>query len=87
MQLDASQVDFMVGLGKSPVGQQLKLVLEAEVARTNGELRKQSGENLIRLQGRAVMLDELIAAFSPRAIPRHMRQVTGFIPETRGIDA
>ena len=86
MQLDAAQLEFLVRLGKTPDGQQLKLLLEAQVAAVNGRLRKQTGDELIREQGRALMLDELISAFQPRLAPKSMRQVLGF-PEARGAEA
>ena len=59
MRLDASQLDFLYRLGKSPDGQQLKSLISAEIADCNVELRKATGESLYRMQGRALYLDEL----------------------------
>lgn len=59
MHLDASQVSFLLRLGKSPDGQQLLGVILAEIESCNEQLRKQSGESLLREQGKAVFLDEL----------------------------
>jgi len=58
--LDASQLAFLYRLGKSPEGQQLQMLISAEIAQTNEQLRKLSGDGLLREQGRAVFLDDLM---------------------------
>lgn len=84
MQLDATQADFMVRLGKSPDGSQLKSLLKAQIDGVNVKLRALVGDNLLREQGRAQLLDELLASFEPPK-PAPPRRITGFTPETRGI--
>ncbi len=59
MHLDASQLSFLYRLGKSPEGQQLLMLISAEIESTNEQLRKLSGEGLLREQGKAIFLDEL----------------------------
>lgn len=49
----------MAGLGKSPLGQQLKALIKTCSEDSNAKLRILTGEMLIREQGRAQMLDEL----------------------------
>lgn len=69
MHFDASQTAFMGGLGKSPAGQQLKALIKACIEDSNVNLRKMSGEQLLREQGRAIMLDDLAGLLDPRAAP------------------
>ncbi len=60
MHLDASQLSFLYRLGKSPEGQQLQVLISAEIDWCNVQLRKQSGEDLLREQGKALYLDMLM---------------------------
>ena len=69
MHLDASQVMFMGGLGKSPTGQQLKGLIKACTEDSNAKLRALSGDALVREQGRAQMLDQLADWLEPRITP------------------
>lgn len=80
MHLDASQLEFLGRLGKSPEGQQLQALIKAEVEDVNEQLRKLSGESLIRAQGKAIYLDEFLTRLTmklkpprdlSRVIPRH----------------
>ena len=59
MHLDAAQLEFLQRLGKSPDGQQLLMLIKAEIGACNVALRKFSGDDLLRQQGRASFLDEL----------------------------
>jgi hypothetical protein len=59
MHLDATQASFLSRLGKSPEGQQLLVLISAEIESCNEQLRKQTGEGLLREQGKALYLDEL----------------------------
>jgi hypothetical protein len=59
MHLNATQLEFLGRLGKSPDGQQLQVLLKAEIDDVNEKLRTFTGEHLLRAQGRAVLLDEL----------------------------
>ena len=60
MRYDATQVDVLKRLGKSPDGQQLIALIQAEIAECNGALRKATGEGLLREQGKALWLDEFL---------------------------
>lgn len=61
MRLNALQLGFLSRLGKSPDGQQLLALIQAEIEESNGLLRKLSGDALLREQGKAVYLDELVS--------------------------
>ena len=58
MRYDDTQVNVLKRLGKSPDGQQLIALIQAEIAECNGTLRKSTGEGLLREQGKALWLDE-----------------------------
>lgn len=60
MHLDATQASFLFRLGKSGEGQQLLTLISAEIESTNAQLRKLSGEDLLREQGKAIYLDEFV---------------------------
>lgn len=64
MRLNALQLDFLARLGKSPDGQQLRALISAEIAECNVSLRKLSGEALLREQGKAIYLDDLVSRLS-----------------------
>ena len=54
------QLEFLKRLGMSPDGQQLLGLIQAEIAECNQTLRKLTGENLLREQGKVIFLDELL---------------------------
>jgi hypothetical protein len=58
MQLQDQELQFLARLGKSPEGLHLLMLIQAEIAEVNGNLRKFSGETLTREQGKALWLDE-----------------------------
>jgi hypothetical protein len=61
MKLSGEQLQFLDRFSKSPDGQFLLMILRAKLAERDEALRKASGEDVYRTQGRAVELDELIA--------------------------
>jgi len=63
MHLDATQLGFLGRLGKSPDGQQLMMLIKAEIEGCNERLRKLSGDELLREQGKARYLDEFAKRF------------------------
>jgi hypothetical protein len=58
MQLQDQELQFLARLGKSPEGLHLLMLIQAEIAEVNGDLRKATGETLYRAQGKALWLDE-----------------------------
>lgn len=60
MHLGESELQFLARLGKSPEGLRLLGLIQAEIASCNTELRKASGESLLRAQGKALWLDEFV---------------------------
>lgn len=74
MRVDEAQLSFLVRLGKSPDGQQLLSLIQAEIAECNGRLRALTGEDLLREQGKARYLDEfhqrLTRSDSAQIVPR-----------------
>lgn len=73
MRLSASQLAVLERLGKSPDGLQLRLLISEEIEECNGRLRKLEGSALLREQGRATYLDELLRHLSPpssQQVPR-----------------
>jgi hypothetical protein len=60
MHYGATQLEFLKRLGMSPDGQQLIGLIQAEIAECNQTLRKSTGEQLLREQGKALFLDELL---------------------------
>ena len=60
MQLQAPELQFLARLGKSPEGLHLLGLIQAEIAEVNGSLRKLTGEDLYRAQGKALWLDEFV---------------------------
>lgn len=61
MKLSGEQLQFLDRFSKSPDGQFLLMILRAKLAERDEALRRASGEDVYRTQGRAVELDELIA--------------------------
>lgn len=77
MHVSTQQREFLAGLGKSPGGQQLLVLIQAEIEESNTLLRKLSGDALLREQGKALFLDNLVrwlsqspsAPVSPKRTP------------------
>ena len=70
MHLNALQLGFLARLGKSPDGQQLLVLIQAEIAESNASLRKLSGDALLREQGKATFLDDFVSRLSqPQPAP------------------
>ncbi len=70
MRLNALQLGFLARLGKSPDGQQLLALIQAEIAESNVSLRKLSGEALLREQGKALYLDDFVSRLTqPQSAP------------------
>jgi hypothetical protein len=61
MQLSSSQLGFLARLSKSPDGQFLLELLKARLAERDTALRRATGEEVHRNQGRALELSEIIA--------------------------
>jgi len=61
MKLSGEHLQFLERLSKSPDGQFLLTILRAKLAERDEALRRTSGEDVYRTQGRALELDELIA--------------------------
>lgn len=61
MKLSGEQLQFLGRFSKSPDGQFLLTILRAKLAERDEALRKTSGEDVYRTQGRALELDELVA--------------------------
>lgn len=86
MHLEAAQAEFLARLGKSPEGQQLKVLIAALVEDSNEKLRKLTGDLLYREQGRATAHVELLELLSapdrvrPRNLSRHLPMSTDFLP-------
>jgi thioredoxin-like negative regulator of GroEL len=66
MRLNATQLEFLTRLGKSPEGQQLQALIKAEIDETNVQLRSLTGEHLYREQGKATYLDALAGHLTGR---------------------
>ncbi len=60
MQLDNDDLGFLARLSKSPDGRRLLQLLQAKQAECNDKLRRTTGEEVLRWQGRALAVDELI---------------------------
>ncbi len=66
--LSASQLRQLETIGKSPSGPQLRALLDTEIEATNTNLRKFTGDHLLREQGKAVFLDELVSKLFPSGV-------------------
>ena len=76
MHLDAAQLEFLHRLGKSPDGKQLLMLINAEIADCNVALRKVSGDALLREQGKAQYLDELVQRLTqPATAPARPKRI------------
>jgi len=81
MRLDASQLSFLSRLGKSPDGQQLLALIQAEIVESNSRLRQLSGDFLLREQGKAVYLDEFASRLRSQSVPTLSKRVPTLIDE------
>lgn len=61
MHLNSDDLAFLARLNKSPEGRQLLRLLQAKQAECNEKLRAVTGEEVLRWQGRALAVDEMIA--------------------------
>lgn len=61
MRLDNDDLAFLARLSKSPDGRRLLQMLQAKQAECNDKLRAVTGEEVLRWQGRALAVDEMIA--------------------------
>ena len=61
MHLTADDLGFLARLSKSPDGRRLVMLLQAKLKEREQKLRRSTGEEVHRDQGRALELDELIA--------------------------
>lgn len=75
MHLTGEQVSFLSRLGKTPDGQHLLMLIQAEIAECNGRLRTLSGDDLLREQGRARCFDELVKNLTRTTQSAPMKQI------------
>lgn len=61
MHLNGEYLDFLARFAKSPEGRVLLGLLQAKLRERETKLRAAAGEEVYRVQGRALELDELIA--------------------------
>lgn len=61
MHLSSDDLAFLARFNKTPDGQYLLRLLQAKLVERDQMLRKATGEEVHRAQGRALELDELIA--------------------------
>jgi len=61
MQLSSAQLGFLARLSKAPDGQLLLELLKARQVERDTSLRRATGEEVLRAQGRALELSEIIA--------------------------
>jgi len=61
MHLNSDDLAFLARLNKSPEGRQLLRLRQAKQAECNEKLRAVTGEEVLRWQGRALAVDEMIA--------------------------
>ena len=61
MHLSEEQLQFLARFSKSPDGRALLLMLQAKLGEVEAKLRTATGEEVYRTQGRALVLDDLIA--------------------------
>lgn len=81
MHYEAAQLEAFARLGKSPDGQQLLGLIQAEIADCNSKLRTLTGDDLLREQGKARFLDEFEGRLSRPAtaqvVPRRPQASIG----------
>lgn len=61
MRLSTDDLAFLARLSKSPDGRRLLQLLQAKQTECNDKLRSTTGEEVLRWQGRALAVDEMIA--------------------------
>lgn len=78
MHLDSNDLAFLARLNKSPEGRQLVKLLQAKQAECNEKLRTTTGEEVLRWQGRALAIDEMLddLATAERKLTRSKPSVT-----------
>lgn len=78
MRLSNDDLAFLARLSKSPDGRRLLQMLQAKQAECNDKLRSATGEEVLRWQGRALAVDEMIAdiAQAERTLTRNAPSVT-----------
>ena len=81
MHLEAAQLEFLTRLGKSPDGQQLLKLIQAEIDDSNALLRTRNGDSLLREQGKAVYLDEIASRLRSQSVPALSKRVPTLIDE------
>jgi hypothetical protein len=67
VRIDSKQLEALKQIVRSSQGRVLQSVLAAEHQATMNNLMSASVENMQRLQGRAVLLDELLKVLNPEA--------------------
>lgn len=67
MRVDAKQFEALKRVARSSEGRVLQSVLAAELQSTMKSLMSASTDNVQRLQGRAVLLDEMVKLLDPEA--------------------
>ncbi len=61
MKLGGDDLQFLARFNRSPDGAALLKILRAKLAESDKALRTARGEDVLRAQGRAIELDELVA--------------------------
>lgn len=67
MHLSNDQLGFFQRLSRTPDGAALVVIYQAELQETDAKLRKATGEEIYRLQGRAQQLEQAIEQLSSRS--------------------
>jgi len=68
IRLNTEQLRVLEAIGKAPGNVQFRQILDAVIADANANLRKLTGEALLREQGKALFLDELAGKLWPPTI-------------------
>ncbi len=76
MTLTGDQCAFLARLSKSPDGKFLVEMYEAELRELDVRLRKATGEDIYRAQGRASQLDEMVKRIKDAAQPTTPKRLT-----------
>lgn len=87
MPLNTQQLELLHRLGRSPDGRELVTLIETVwIVEANEKLRGAMGETLYREQGRAKMLDDLVAYLTLKP-PADVRQVKPTFQSARDVIA
>jgi len=70
IRLNTEQLRVLEAIGKAPGNAQFKQILDEAIADANANLRKMTGEALLREQGKALFLDELAGKLWPPIVRR-----------------